>query len=70
MAELLEHELGEAQLRSGFSPAEDNWECRPRFAPGVLIDMSAACRAEYGAGAFARYGDANSALSWRCYRPA
>lgn len=64
------HGTSEAQLRSGFSPAENNWECRPRFSPGVLIDMSAACRAAYGAGAFARFTDADSALSWRCYRPA
>jgi hypothetical protein len=57
----------EARLRSGFSPAEDNWECRGR-GDQQLIDMTAACRHAYGSGAFARYGDADSALSWRCYR--
>jgi hypothetical protein len=61
------HGNREAQLRSGLGPAENNWECRGRGG-SVGIDMTAACRHAYGAGAFARYGDADSALSWRCYR--
>jgi hypothetical protein len=61
------HGARDAQLRSGFSPAENNWECRGRGGP-VPVDLTAACRHAYGAGAFARYGDADDALSWRCYR--
>lgn len=61
------HDSHEAQLRSGTSPAEGNWECRRR-GPDVLIDMTAACRHGYGSAAFARYSDRNNAFSWRCYR--
>jgi hypothetical protein len=61
------HGARDAQLRSGVSPAENNWECRGRGGP-VPVDLTAACRHAYGAGAFARYGDADNALSWRCYR--
>jgi hypothetical protein len=61
------HGAREAQVRSGLSPAENNWECRGR-GRSVAIDMTAACRHAYGAGTFARYGDADNALSWRCYR--
>lgn len=57
----------DAQLRTGTSPAEGNWECQvPRENP--LIDMTAACRGTYGNTAFAAYLDQNDAFSWRCYR--
>jgi hypothetical protein len=63
-----EHGTSQAQLRSGTSPAEGNWECRDRRGSGVLIDMNAACRHTYGGRAFARFSDADNALSWRCWR--
>lgn len=62
------HQTPEAQLRTGVTPAENNWECRS-FRP-IPIDMNAACRHTYGSAAFARFSDRNNAFSWQCFRNA
>ncbi len=62
-----EYGKSEAQLRDGIDPATDNWVCKAQGDEKV-IDMTAACRFEYGRQAFARFTDARNAFSWGCYR--
>lgn len=61
------YDTWEAQLRFGTGQAENNWECRRR-GENPLIDMNAACRGEYGSGAFAQFSNRQDAFSWQCYR--
>jgi len=61
------HNTREAQLRHGTGQAENNWECR-RQGEDPLIDMTAACRRQYGSVAFAQFSNRNDAFSWHCFR--
>ena len=46
----------------------DGWQCAGLFRQPRGIDLNAACRSLYGAGARAEMLKADDQRSWRCYR--
>jgi hypothetical protein len=47
---------------------DGNWWCQRWNRSPEVVDMSAACLATYGRGAFAETSNRRDPFSWRCYR--